>query len=221
MDLSTPSTLVGGDTSYLARMTRYYGHVSLTSRSKSRRVHSVNKGDIATSLEEGTQLMERSANQSTAAEADIAAVSSGVEGVRGHLVVIQETSNNMTTIVTDLEQTGIGPTVGRGRAGTEGDTETAKKLVPLNPKLQQHQFQRPDSVFEFSKGAHACDWQIPATVAASTVSVTAVVPLIGASPYLPEVPPPHTAIPNNGFFWTIPICLTIPLRVDTSLCMRS
>ncbi|KAI8510675.1 hypothetical protein Bbelb_115910 [Branchiostoma belcheri] len=33
----------GGDTSYLARMTRYYSHVSLTSRSKSRRVHSVNK----------------------------------------------------------------------------------------------------------------------------------------------------------------------------------
>ncbi|KAI8490939.1 hypothetical protein Bbelb_313580 [Branchiostoma belcheri] len=33
----------GGDTSYLARMTRYYGHVSLTSRSKSRRVHPVNK----------------------------------------------------------------------------------------------------------------------------------------------------------------------------------
>ncbi|KAI8491000.1 hypothetical protein Bbelb_314190 [Branchiostoma belcheri] len=33
----------GGDTSYLARMTRYYGHVSLTSRSKSSRVHSVNK----------------------------------------------------------------------------------------------------------------------------------------------------------------------------------
>ncbi|XP_078656812.1 uncharacterized protein LOC144902977 isoform X4 [Branchiostoma floridae x Branchiostoma belcheri] len=64
------------------------------------------EGDIATSLEEGTQLMERSANQSTAAEADIAGVSSGVEGVRGHLVVIQETSNNVTTIVTDLEQTG-------------------------------------------------------------------------------------------------------------------
>ncbi|XP_019631947.1 PREDICTED: uncharacterized protein LOC109475642 [Branchiostoma belcheri] len=63
------------------------------------------EGDIATSLEEGTQLMERSANQSTAAEADIAGVSSGVEGVRGHLVVIQETSNNVTTIVTDLEQT--------------------------------------------------------------------------------------------------------------------
>ncbi|KAI8484980.1 hypothetical protein Bbelb_373870, partial [Branchiostoma belcheri] len=35
----------GGDTSYLARMTRYYGHVSLTSRSKGRRVHSVNKVD--------------------------------------------------------------------------------------------------------------------------------------------------------------------------------
>ncbi|KAI8514680.1 hypothetical protein Bbelb_072710 [Branchiostoma belcheri] len=35
----------GGDTSYLARMTRYYGHASLTSRSKSRRVHSVNKVD--------------------------------------------------------------------------------------------------------------------------------------------------------------------------------
>ncbi|KAI8489391.1 hypothetical protein Bbelb_328340 [Branchiostoma belcheri] len=36
-------TKTGGDTSYLARMTRYYGHVSLTSSSKSRRVHSVNK----------------------------------------------------------------------------------------------------------------------------------------------------------------------------------
>ncbi|KAI8512923.1 hypothetical protein Bbelb_095620 [Branchiostoma belcheri] len=35
----------GGDTSYLARVTRYYGHVPLTSRSKSRRVHSVNKVD--------------------------------------------------------------------------------------------------------------------------------------------------------------------------------
>ncbi|KAI8513353.1 putative RNA-binding protein 19, partial [Branchiostoma belcheri] len=39
------SDKTGGDTSYLARMTRYYGHVSLTSRSKSRRVHSVNKVD--------------------------------------------------------------------------------------------------------------------------------------------------------------------------------
>ncbi|KAI8517841.1 TRAM, LAG1 and CLN8 y domains-containing protein [Branchiostoma belcheri] len=33
----------GGDTSYLAHMTRYCGQVSLTSRSKSRRDHSVNK----------------------------------------------------------------------------------------------------------------------------------------------------------------------------------
>ncbi|XP_078587501.1 uncharacterized protein LOC144868761 isoform X3 [Branchiostoma floridae x Branchiostoma japonicum] len=63
------------------------------------------EGDITTSLEEGFRLVETAANQSTAAEVDIAEVSSGVEGVRGQLVVIQETSNNMTTIVADLQQT--------------------------------------------------------------------------------------------------------------------
>ncbi|CAH1252638.1 LAMA5 [Branchiostoma lanceolatum] len=63
--------------------------------------------DITTSLEEGFLLVERAANQSTAAEADIAGVSSGVEGVRGQLVVIQQSSDNVTTIVADLEQTGM------------------------------------------------------------------------------------------------------------------